>query len=68
MSGTACALSHFDTDCLDTPNLLASSSWDQPFFFLQSMILSASIIVNLLSLRRSHLAAFITCLKPYSQH
>ena len=38
------ALSHFDTDCLDTPSCPASSSWDQPFFFLNSAILSAKII------------------------
>ena len=42
------AFSHLETDCLDTPSCPASSSWDHPFFFLNSEILSANIIPSVL--------------------
>ncbi len=38
------APSHLETDWRLTPSLSASSSWDQPAFFLKSMILSARIM------------------------
>ncbi len=37
-------LSHLDTLWRLTPSWLASSSWDQPFFFRKSIILSARIM------------------------
>ena len=46
MSGTDCAPSHLETDWRLTPSISASSSCDQPFFFLSSMILSARIIFS----------------------
>ena len=47
ISGTDWAPSHLDTDWRLTSSISASSSWDQPFFFLRSMILSARIMVFL---------------------
>ena len=44
MSGMDCAPSHLEMDCLLTFSFSASSSCDKPFFFLSSMILSASIM------------------------
>ena len=40
--------SHLETDCLVTFSCSASSSWDQPAFFLRFIILSARIIFFLL--------------------
>ena len=37
-------LSHFDTDCRDTPSLSASSSCDHPFCFLSINIFSDNVI------------------------
>ena len=46
ISGTDCALSHLEMDWRLTSIFSASSSCDQPFFFLCSMILSASIMLK----------------------
>ena len=43
-SGIDAPLSHLETDCLDTPSFIASSSWDHPCCFLSFMIFSAKII------------------------
>ena len=45
-SGTDCAPSHLETDCRVTFSCCASSSCDQPAFFLRFMILSARIIFS----------------------
>ena len=44
MSGMLTALSHFEMDCLDTFAFSASSSCDQPFFFLSVKIFSERIM------------------------
>jgi len=36
--------SHLDTDCLEIPIISANCSCDQPFLFLNKIILSAKII------------------------
>ena len=50
-----CAPSHLETDCRVTASFSASSSCDQPAFFLKSMILSASIILHALLYSGRHL-------------
>ena len=63
ISGTDWELSHFETDCLETPSCSASSSCDQPAFFLILMILSASIMLTPLSLMRGDLCAAAFCIR-----